>query len=136
MMRKFLHFTSAGIVSRENVSCGQNSIPTITFPIIIRWQMDTPLCFLRPARRCLGSARTPDNLNCSVRGQKISSGNKPQRGCVRCLFARNAIVIRHRLYFMLFGIYLRSVPEGISSIFYIVLFVRFIISIVRVACTL
>lgn len=32
----------------ENVSCGQNSIPAITFPIIIRWQMDTPLCFLRP----------------------------------------------------------------------------------------
>lgn len=92
-MRKFLHFTSAGIVSRENVSCGQNSIPTITFPIIIRWQMDTPLCFLEPTQRCLGNARTPDNLNCSVRGQKISSGNKPRRGCVRCLFARNAIVI-------------------------------------------
>lgn len=105
-MRKFLHFTSAGIVSRENVSCGQNSIPTITFPIIIRWQMDTPLCFLGPALLGGGkggNARTLDNLNCTVRGQKISSGNKPRRGCVRCLFARDAIVEQIVLY-MLFGL--------------------------------
>lgn len=115
MMRKFLHFTSAGIVSvgrktaaaaavvgrqggfgsggdgegaGRNVSCGQNSIPTITFPIIIRWQMDTPLCFLRPRRRAHPeSARELGNLNCSARG-RFRSGNKVRRGYARRLFAR------------------------------------------------
>lgn len=111
LMRKFLHFTSAGIVSRENVSCGQNSIPTITFPIIIRWQMDTPLCFLGSARCYLGSTRTLDNLNCAVRGQKISSSNKLRWGLREMFICTRNTQLSNRhciLCYLTFDLYLRE----------------------------